>query len=72
MTALNETWSPPPLCNVHFTAMPLQPPFIGAPSIRTCACGRSFLPGKDRGYGYLLTDRKAFKRKRLVTTVWTK
>jgi hypothetical protein len=61
MTPLNETWNPPPLCNVHFTAMALQPPFIGGPSIRTCACGRSFLPGKDRGYGYLRTDRKAFK-----------
>lgn len=60
MTPLNEALNPLPLCPVHFTPMPLQPPFIDAPAFHTCACGRSFLPGKGRGYGYVRTERKAF------------
>lgn len=61
MTPLNEALNPLPLCPVHFTPMRLQPPFIDAPAFHTCACGRSFLPGKGRGYGYVRTERKAFE-----------
>jgi len=60
VTPLEETQNPPPICNVHFTPMPVRPPFQGAPSVRTCTCGRSFLPGRNRGYGHLRTDKKAF------------
>jgi hypothetical protein len=35
---LNESWNPPPLCNVHFTAMPLQPPFMAHSTARDPLC----------------------------------
>ena len=61
MTPFEEIWDPPPVCDIHFTPMPMRPPFQGAPAIRTCACGRSFLPGAEYGYGYLQSDPKRFE-----------